>query len=130
MQLRNKTISAFTIGSHQFFHFGMDSGSAIKNGFYERIYNGNTQVYVRHRKVLEERNKSDDIYREAVPVDTYFVLKDNEFYQVKSMKGLLTIFKGKEKAIQQHLRQQKIRFRKNSQLAIVQSATFYDQLTK
>jgi len=130
MQLRNETISAFTIGSHQFFHLGTDSGSAIKNGFYERVYNGNTSVYVKHRKVLEDRNKSDDIYQEAVLVDTYFVLKNNEFYQVKSMKGLLAIFKGKEKTIQQHLRQQKIRFKKNNQLAIVQSATFYDQLTK
>ena len=129
MQLRNETISGFTIGNHQFVHLGVDSIDRMKNAFYERLYSGKTPVYVRHRKVLEDRNKSDDIYREAVPYDTYFVLKDNQYHQVRSAKGLYAIFKGREKQVQQHLRKQKIRFKKNKELAIVQAATFFDQLT-
>ena len=129
MQLRNETIGGFTIGDHLFVHLGVDSAEGIKNAFYERLYAGKTPVYVRHRKALEDRNKSDDIYREAVPYDTYFLFKDNHYHQVRSSKGLFAIFKGREKLIQQHLRKQKLRFKRNKELAIVETAKFFDQLT-
>jgi hypothetical protein len=129
MQLRSETIGGFTIGSHQFVHLGVDSAEGMKNAFYERLYDGKTPVYVRHRKDLQDRNKSDDIYREAVPYDSYFILKDNQYHQVRSSKGLFAIFKGREKVIQQHLRKQKLRFKRNKELAIVEAAKFYDQLT-
>lgn len=129
IQLRNETISAFNIGSHQFIHLATDSVSGIKDGFYERLYAGKTPVYARRKKVLEDQNKGNEFYREALPIDTYFVLKDNMFHPVKSSKALIRIFKGKEKAIQQHLRQQKTLFRDNKELAIIQAASYFDQLT-
>src|SRR6478735_3457707 len=33
MQLRNETVSAFTIGAHEFFHLSTDSTTGLKNGF-------------------------------------------------------------------------------------------------
>ena len=128
-QLRNETISGFTIGSHVFVHLGVDSTDGMKNAFYEQLYSGKTPVYVRHRKLLEDRNKSDDIYREAAPYDTYFIWKDNQYHPVKSSKGFFKIFEGKGKQVQQHLRKQKLRFKKNKELAIVEAARYFDQLT-
>jgi hypothetical protein len=129
IQLPNKSVSSFEIGGHQFIHLLPDSLSVIKEGFYERLYSGKSAVFVRHRKTLEDQNKSDDIYRAAVSHNTYHIYSGGQWYNVKSARGLISVFKGKEKLVQQHLRKQRLKFRKNPEPAMVEAAKFYDQLT-
>lgn len=129
IQLPNQLVSYFEIEAHPFVHALAAPGSVLKEGFYERLYAGKSLVYMKHRKMLEDHNRSNDIYLAAVPNNSYYVRNKGVWYNVKSAGGLRTAFKDSEKLVQQHLRRQKLRFRKNPEGALVEAARFYDQLT-
>jgi len=129
IQLPNKLVQSFVIDGHQFKHLVPDSSLTLKEGFYEQLYRGRSVVYEHHRKNLQDKNKADDIYRTAVPSNSYHILSNGQWYSVRSSKALVAVFKGKEKLVQQHLRKNKLRFKKNPELAMIEAATFYDALT-
>lgn len=131
VQMRNAPVDYFTIADHEFVHLRPDSINAqiIRPGFYERIYKGKTQVFVRRKKQLEERNKGEEIFKEAVEYETYFIWKDGKYFPVKSSKSLFAVFGGRGKEVQQHLRKSKIRFKRSKKPALIEAASYFDQIT-
>jgi hypothetical protein len=86
-------------------------------------------VLVKRVKYIEETIK-DELEREFLPQDLYFILKDDTYYSIKNYKGLLAVLKDRSKEVKQYLRRNKIKYRKGPENAIVKAAVYYDTINK
>ena len=124
-------VTSFTLLNHHFIRLTIDStlGLPIRTGFYDVLYKGSSTVLVKRVKTIYEIVK-DELEREFTQQNYYYIQKDSTYYRVKSYKGLLTIFKDHSKEIKQYLRKNKIRYRKNTENAIIKAAAYYDSLNR
>ena len=63
------------------------------------------------------------------PAIDYYIRKNNTYYSVSSQGSMLTILKDKKKELQQYIRANQIKFRKDPEEAMVKIASYYDHLT-
>jgi hypothetical protein len=124
-------VRAFTLLNHHFIRLDIDStlGLPVRTGFYDQVYKGSTTVLVKRIKTIFEVVR-DEVEREFIQHNYYYIQKDSTWYNVKSYRGLLTIFKDRSKEIKQHLRRNKIKYRKAQENAIVKAAAYYDSLKR
>lgn len=128
LNLVNEKINYFTLFNHSFIHLAPDSANTISDGFYDRLFNGATKVYVQRRKSVYEDPHTFE--KSFVENDHYFICKNNVFYQVSGRGSVLGVFKDKKKDIAKFARQSSdIDFRKDLEYAMVKMAEFYDKLT-
>ncbi len=126
--LVNEKIDYFTMFGHTFIHLVPDSANIdISDGFYDRIYNGNTTVFVKRQKILTEDPNTFE--RSFTEKDGYFIYKNNVYHPVSDRGSVLSVFKDKKKDIAKYLRQNKISFNKTPEYAMTKMAEYYDQLT-
>jgi hypothetical protein len=93
------------------------------------MYTGRIIVLVKRAKYIEETIK-DELEREFLPKDLYFIKKEGSYYAVKNYKGLLAILKDRSREVKQYLRRNKIKYRKGPENAIVKAAVYYDTINK
>jgi hypothetical protein len=124
-------VSAFTLNGHHFIRLTGDSlsNSPIITGFYDELYTGRSKVLGKRGKIIEETIK-DEVEREFIQLDLFFIQKDSTYYPVKSYKSLLTILKDRSKEVKQYLRKNRIRYRKGPENAILKATVYYDSLNK
>lgn len=128
MNLINEKVGYFTLLNHTFVHIMPDSANTtITDGFYDRLYNGNAAVYVKRQKIAFEDPSTFE--RSFIVKDRYFIYKNATWYAVSGESDVLRIFKEKKKDITKYLRQNKIKFKKDPEYAMVKMAEYYDQLT-
>ena len=60
----------------------------------------------------------------------YYVYKDGKYHTVHSKKSVLALFPEEKKELRKELREQKIKFRKQREIAIVTMVSRHDELTK
>jgi hypothetical protein len=63
-------------------------------------------------------------------VKTYYLRKNNIYYNISSKGTMLDVLKDKKKQLQQYIRSAQINFRKDPEEAMVKIASYYDQLSK
>lgn len=124
-------LTRFSISGHDFVHLKPDSAnsSQLREGYYDRIYNGRSGLYVRRFKQLQEIAKGNDLYKEAISKESYFIQKEGKYYPVGSQQSMLAVFGSRKKEIQQHLKKNRIRYRSNKERALREAVSYYDQIT-
>lgn len=129
--LVSEKVKEFTLLNHHFIRLKADSltASPIITGFYDEIYTGALKVYAKRIKFIEETIK-DELEREFLQHDLFFIKKEGAYYAVKSYKGLLNVLNDKAPAVKQYLRKSRIKFRKGPESAIVKATAYYDSLNK
>lgn len=129
--LISEKVKEFRLFDHHFVRLTADSlsRSPLLTGFYDEVYKGRLNVLVKRGKFIEESIK-DELEREFVQLDLYFIQKEGVYYQVKNYKGLLTLLKDRSKEIKQYLRKSRIKYRKRAESAIVKAVEYYDSLNK
>jgi len=128
INLINEKVGYFNLYNHQFIHIVPDSGNTvITNDFYDRIYNGNVALYVRRQKIMFEDPSTYE--RSFIITDRYFMHKNNMWYPIHSQGDMLALFKEKKKDITKYLRQNKIKYKKDPENAMIKMAEYYDTLT-
>jgi hypothetical protein len=70
------------------------------------------------------------VERDFYERNRYFLRKDGQFYAVKGKGSVLGVFDDRKKELQRFLREQKIRYKRDPESAMVQLARQYDVLTK
>ena len=63
------------------------------------------------------------------PTVAYYLYKNNRYYPVSSQGEFLNILKDKKKGLQQFIRDNGIKFRKQKEQAMARIAQYYDQLS-
>lgn len=131
VKLFNKEIDHFTISGHQFVRAeGNDSkGSPMGGGFYDLLYDGNTQVLVKRTKLVKdiiEQAERKIFYDQE---NEFYIKKDGKYFPVKRKRSVLRVLKDRKKEVRRFLKANKIEFWKNPESAIVKMTEFYDQET-
>ncbi len=130
MNLIKSKIGWFTMPGHEFVLLAADSSSIdMPRGFYERMYNGKTKLFVKRTKVYVEEVKGNELERRFDLRALYYVQKEGKYYNIRSQKTLLSVLKDKKKELSSFIRSNKKRFRKNKELLIFETTRYYDQLT-
>lgn len=102
----------------------------IKPGFYDEVYNGQSQVLVKTSKDIQTTSNIQTLENYFELSKSFFIRKNNIYYTFSSQGSLLDILKDKKKELQKYIKQNHIRYRSNPEDAMVKIASYYDQLTK
>lgn len=132
IRLPGEKIDFFSIATDTFVKVVPDSADKVLPGigFYNRIYNGKTEVIVKRKKVLNEDPPANGVSQfHYLQHNSYFVKKKNVYFQVSSRKSLFKLFDDKNKEIRKYLRKNKINFKEQPEYAILQASKYYDLLT-
>jgi hypothetical protein len=129
--LVQEKVKEFTLNGHHFIRLKADtaSHSPIITGYYDELYTGRLKVLVKRGKVIDETIK-DELEREFIQLDLFFIQKEGTYYIIKNYKGLLTILKDRSKEVRQYLRKNRIKYRKGREEAILKATVYYDSLNK
>lgn len=129
--LVSEKVKEFTLQNHHFLRLIADSlsGSPIITGFYDEAYKGRLTVLIRRTKWIEETVK-DELEREFISLDLFFIQKGGTYYPIRNYKGLLAVLKDRSKEVKQYLRKNRIKYRKGAENAIVKAVVYYDSLNK
>ncbi len=132
IRLVSEKVRYFNLLGHTFVRIVADSTQqgGVRTGFYDQLYEGNVQVLARRAKLIHEQIASGRVERNFYGRDRYFIRKAGQFYPVKRKGSVLGVFDDRKKELQRFLREQKIRYKRDPESAMVQLARQYDALTK
>ncbi|HVU83939.1 MAG TPA: hypothetical protein VHC50_03810 [Puia sp.] len=133
LQLVNAKVSSFTVAGHHFVRLVVDSlnRDLSGTGYYEVLYQGHSTVFKKTiKKIKEDLSVSEGIQRLILVSYRYYIRMGNAYFPVRSKKEIRDVFSDHRKEIQQFMRKNKLKFRKDKDRTLIQLTAYYDQLTK
>jgi hypothetical protein len=127
VELRSDKIIFFTLAGHTFIYINRNHPTGLKEGFYDRLAEGDLGILARRTKLFEEQVNEMQLRQRFVETITYYALKGDSYDIIKNKASLLNVVGGKKKEIQQHLRKKGIKFKRNRELALIAAADYYNQ---
>lgn len=124
-------VDSFVLSGHTFIYLSADSSHQyhLQEGYYDHIYSGKTQAFIKRRKQVERGSRTEDPFR-FHEYDDYLIYKDHQYYNIQSKKDMNHILKNHSKELNVYLRSHRIKFRKHKEKYITESLSYYDQLTR
>jgi hypothetical protein len=117
----------FSIAAHHFEK--MDNTSGLPSvGFYDVLYEGTTRVLAKRQKILREHFTNIEIEISFDEKARYFILKNGVYFTVSSKASIFKILADEKKQLKNFLRENRIIFSDNKELAIKRLAVHYDTL--
>lgn len=131
IRLNGSKIAAFTINQDSFIQPSYDDPAleADHPGFYQRIYNGASEVLVKHKKVLLYKTTIDKTLTWYEPYKFYYIRKGNEWFNISSRNDVVKAYGDKKQEIRRFL-SGKEKFKKNPEGLLKATAAFYEELTR
>jgi hypothetical protein len=130
MALPGDKIRSFSIGQHQFERLDADNYANIKTGFYEILYRGSMNAYVKHKKEIKQSFKTEDRTSTFYQYDEYYIEKNGRFHVINAGSDIVALFTEHQQEIRKKLKERDINFKKNPEKCLIQIANFYDTLIK
>jgi hypothetical protein len=132
IRLVAEKVRYFTLLGHTFVRIVADSTrqGGMRTGFYDQLYDGRVQVLVKRVKLVHEQISSGQVDRDFYERNRYFLRKNGQFYSVNGKGSVLSVFDDRKRELQKFLREQKIRYKRDPESAMVQLARHYDALNK
>jgi hypothetical protein len=129
--LVNEKVKYFTFQEHTFIRLEKDSltGTPLKAGFYDLLHDGKIQFLAKRSKNVQEQATHEGMKGHFDQVIKYYIRKENIYYPVKDKRSVLKVLPDKKKELQQYAREQKLKFGKNREKAILQLTQYYDKPT-
>lgn len=132
IKLHNELIDYFSIFNHHFVHLGRDeiSKRTLSEGFYDLVYVGKTQVLVKRSKGTLKEVNTGVVMTILKQKNEFYLVKDGAYLPVKSQSSVLKALGSQHKEIQDFLRKNKIKFKKDPEASIIKMVSYFDQLSK
>jgi hypothetical protein len=130
IELISEKIKKFNLGKHTFVRLKADSAKVIEPGFYERLHDGKTKVYVRWEKSLQQKVETNDIIFNFEQKKRVYILKDGVYYPVKKKESVVDVFKDRKQDVRAYMRSLGKVNKADRESAIAKVAAFYDSETK
>lgn len=129
--LHSKKVTDFTIHNHHFVN--LDSANAVNMGilpgFYDQIYKGKSELVVKRWKDFLISTDSDGVWMTfSNQKNSIFLRTGDTFTPVNSLKSVLNTLGESSRQVQAHLKQSKIKFKREREKAIMMMVSYYDQL--
>jgi hypothetical protein len=127
IQLIPEKIREFSIGRHHFVRILADSvnSSGLTTGFYERVYRNAATVLVKRTKQIHYPQRTDDSTR-FIQYDSYFVRMADVYHAVNTRRSLFNLFGKNKSEVRKHLRKNKINFKKDPVVAIIEAVRYHE----
>ena len=124
-------LSEFNLMGRHFIRLLPDSTGrkVLKGGFYDVVYSNKLQVLLKHVKIIHIAGTyagPNDFYE----THTYYYLKKGMFYyEVSGEADMLSVLKDREGELNKYIKDSKIKFGKEPEVAMILLASYYDKLT-
>lgn len=130
--LQTVKVDSFVVDNHHFARLeaGKDINPQMRTGFYDIIYSGKSRTLVRRTKSRQEKIVDKTVIAYYPEKNFFYVFKDGRYNSVHTKKSMLALFPERKRELRRVLRENKIKFRKNRELAIAKMVETYDQLAK
>ena len=105
-------------------------GRDMPEGYYVRMYNGETQVWKRKVSFLTSRivdQKVDYLFESNVK---RYILVDGTYYPVTNKRSVLKLFASQKKELKRMMRSTGLKYKDDPEKAIVAIARYYEELNK
>jgi|AntAceMinimDraft_5_1070358.scaffolds.fasta_scaffold84793_2 hypothetical protein len=109
---------------------GQRAGIGMRTGFYDLIYDGTSSVITRRVKVRQQTISDTKVIIGFPYKEVFYLYARGEYHPVATRKSVLALMADQKRPLNKYLREQKIKFRKNKEGAILALAYRYDQLSK
>lgn len=126
IELRNDKVDWFSMPGHLFVHIRNAKG--LKPGFYEQLASGKLTVLARRVKLFDEKLQDNGARQKFNERTTYYAGQDNSYQSIRNLKALLRLTGHQGNTVQQQLKKQGIRYKKNPDAALAAAARFYNQI--
>jgi hypothetical protein len=127
--LTKEKIGSFNFAGHYFIKVVTDStASAMKTGFYDVLHDGTTKLLARRKKEITEKISTQYSESFFTQRDQYYVVKDSVSYVVRDRRSALNIMKNRRNELSKFIHQNKIKFNKNFEAALLKTVAHYDSL--
>jgi len=124
MQLVSAFVDGFELEGHRFVNVRQpDSKGLEQSGFYEILYEGNSQVYARHRKIFHEKYRDTEVLREFESITDYLMVRNGSTHKFKSVRELPEILIDRKQEVRAFIR-------KNRNAGPAAVAAYYDNLNR
>jgi hypothetical protein len=130
--LQSEKTDSFILNGHRFerLEAGKEINDQMRTGFYDILYNGKTRTLVRRSKQRQETIREKRIIALFPQKNLFYIRKDESFHAVHSKKSVFGLFPEHKKELRKVLKDQKIKFKKNRELAIARIVAAYDELAR
>lgn len=130
--LQTVKVDSFIVDNHHFARLesGKDINPQMRTGFYDIVYGGKSRTLVRRTKSRQEKIVEKRVIAYYPEKNFFYVFKDNRYHSVHTKKSMLELFPDRKRELRRVLRENKIKFRKNREMAIVKMVETYDNLAR
>lgn len=132
IQLIKNRVQSFDLLGHHIIQIKQDPANptSLKTGFYDELYGGKIQVLAQRSKSIQHANNFTGIESYFSYTTDYYIYKNGTYYPVGSQGSFLKVLKDKKSALQQYLRSNKLKIKKQQkEEAMAKVAAYYDQIT-
>ncbi|MDB5132743.1 MAG: hypothetical protein JWR02_2492 [Mucilaginibacter sp.] len=127
--LRDDKLSDVYFLNHHFTYVYGDAGNGLKSGYYDELYSGKLEVFVKRIKIVNNSVSSQSvevIYKDNSDI---YIKKDGKYFSVNSKGAVLDILKDKKRELKQYLTNNNMKFNKDKEGSVASLARYYDQIT-
>ena len=120
-------VRQFFLLGHLFVH--LNASDQVKTGFYDQLYRGKISLFAKREKKILEKYSNIQISKVVISQNVYYIKKDGVYYTIKNKSSLFSALKSKKKEVQQYLKANDIKFKREPERAMIMAVKYYDQLT-
>lgn len=127
IRLEKAKVCGFRIAGRRFVHLEGGAGeNGLPDDFYELLYNGESQVYVKRSKVVVRSLHAEGQDRLVVQ-DQFFLERNNRFFRLNKEKDLLAVFPDQKNAMKALWKEHSLDFKTSPETFILQTLTLWSQ---
>ncbi|RAJ98142.1 hypothetical protein LX87_03050 [Larkinella arboricola] len=128
VQLQSIKVSRFSIPNHTVVRIVRDTAvnNGLRTGFYDQLYNGRLKVLARRTKTIQTNFVQNTAKEEYLSQNNYYIGKNGVYYPVKSKRSVFNVLADQKRSLRKYLRENRIKFSKNRETAIVKLTQQYD----
>lgn len=122
-------VDSFFFDGHSFIKLKDDASAVATQSYYERLWNGNTGLFAKRKKTIQESSGNTTLERRVYAQDRYYIRRvDGVFETIKNKNSLLGVLKDKKSALQQFIKQNNLKFKQSFEEDAARVVAYYNQL--
>jgi len=126
--LYSPRIKEFSFSGFRFVYLNEKGNkSVLPAGFYQLLVEGKINALSKTTKVISEKIEAGQINRKFEEKKFYYILKDGQYYNIKTKSDLLNTLKEHNKEIHNLLKTRKLNYRKNPMQTLIAAAELYNR---
>ena len=126
-------VDSFSVGGDQFVHYKQEEHSVLQSGYYQVLYSGQIKLYKKIRKQYYENSSSNpfdasrSVQRGFRDSELFYIWNEGKWSHIVTKGDLKKISGEQMRAIDHLLKTKKINFRKNMEVALIETVTYLDK---